>query len=187
MISKHEREPGCRPVKKSTVIRKKAARPTKPVGRNPVIAGRVPEPLYEKIKAAAAASGRSMSEELAWRVEQAFNTDEVLGGPEMRNIAALMIGAFNAAGAAADSADGYVSAEGEYNWRRDQFCYLHAAMAVVEALLVATPKGPLTPDQISLEVDVLTKRLKERLTNQWESFAAARKAAGRVDEGGGGE
>lgn len=148
---------------------------------------RMREPLRAKLESAAAKKGTSINSEVVDRLESSFRVDDQLGGPEMRDIAALMIGAFNAAGAAADSADGYVSAEGEYNWRRDQFCYLHAAMAVVEALLVATPKGPLTPDQISLEVDVLTKRLKERLTNQWESFAAARKAAGRVDEGGGGE
>lgn len=138
--------------------------------------------IRSKLESAAAASGRSLTQEAEYRIDESFRTDEIIGGKEMRDIASLMIGAFNAAGAAADSADGYVSGEGEYNWRRDQFCYLHAAMAVIEALLVATPRGPLDPDQISLEIDVLTKRLKERLTTQWESFAT-RKAAGREEDG----
>jgi hypothetical protein len=40
-----------------------------------VIAGRVPASLHQKIKQAAKVSGRSMSEELAWRAEQSFQSD----------------------------------------------------------------------------------------------------------------
>jgi Arc-like DNA binding domain len=50
-------------------VAKRAARPR---GRSPVIAGRVPSSLHRKIKQAAKASGRSMSEELAFRAEQSF-------------------------------------------------------------------------------------------------------------------
>lgn len=42
-------------------------------GENPVIAGRVSPDLHKRIKDSAKASGRSMSEELAFRAEQAFN------------------------------------------------------------------------------------------------------------------
>ena len=54
-------------------------RPSKPKGRNPVIAGRVPEPLHQQIKQAARASGRSMSEEMAWRVERSFEWEKQFG------------------------------------------------------------------------------------------------------------
>jgi Arc-like DNA binding domain len=50
-------------------------RPTKPMGRSPVIAGRVPESLHQQIKEAAKQSGRSMSEELAWRAASTFAED----------------------------------------------------------------------------------------------------------------
>lgn len=53
-------------------VAKRAARPR---GRSPVIAGRVPSSLHRKIKQAAKASGRSMSEELAFRAEQSFQVE----------------------------------------------------------------------------------------------------------------
>lgn len=49
-----------------------APRYVKQSGRKPVIAGRVPAPLYARIEAAARLSGRTLSEELAWRVERSF-------------------------------------------------------------------------------------------------------------------
>lgn len=48
-------------------------------GPRPVIAGRVPQKTYNRIKAAASASGRSMSEELAWQAEQAIAWEEAHG------------------------------------------------------------------------------------------------------------
>lgn|SRR5262249_13713643 len=47
-----------------------AAEPKAP--HRPVIACRAPVDVYEKIAAAARISGRTMSEEMAWRVLQAF-------------------------------------------------------------------------------------------------------------------
>jgi hypothetical protein len=47
--------------------------------QRPVIAGRVPQELYDRIKTLAAASGRSMSEELAWRAVQSFAWEEAHG------------------------------------------------------------------------------------------------------------
>jgi Arc-like DNA binding domain len=57
--------------------KRKAGRPRKPEGRSPVIAGRVPESLHQKIKDASEASGRSMSEEIAWRVEMSFEWERL--------------------------------------------------------------------------------------------------------------
>jgi len=45
--------------------------------RSPVIAGRVPKSLHQKIKAAAKKSGRTMSDELAYRAEMSFGWEKV--------------------------------------------------------------------------------------------------------------
>jgi hypothetical protein len=58
-------------MKKST--KKKAGQPT------PVIAVRVSELLHLRIRAAAAQSGRSMSEEMAWLLENGFQWQQALG------------------------------------------------------------------------------------------------------------
>jgi hypothetical protein len=44
-----------------------------------VIAGRVPESLHQQIKQAAKQSGRSMSDELAWRVGISFEREKTFG------------------------------------------------------------------------------------------------------------
>lgn len=59
-------------MKKST---EKMRRRTKSTGQSPVIAARVSEPLHRQIKEAAKKSGRSMSEELAWRIAMSFAQD----------------------------------------------------------------------------------------------------------------
>ena len=56
-------------VKKST---KKTRRVTPAKSRTPVIAGRVPASLHAQLKQAAAESGRSLSDELAWRAGLSF-------------------------------------------------------------------------------------------------------------------
>jgi hypothetical protein len=50
--------------------------PVKIEGKTTVISGRVPEVLRRQLKAAAKKSGRSMSEELAWRAAMSFVRDE---------------------------------------------------------------------------------------------------------------
>jgi hypothetical protein len=54
------------------IVGKKTRRPTKPRGLKPVIAVRVPESIHKRIHAAAKTSGRSMSEEMAWRLARTF-------------------------------------------------------------------------------------------------------------------
>jgi hypothetical protein len=58
---------------------KATQRPPKPRGLSPVIAGRVPTSLHRQIKEAAKKSGRSMSEEMAWRVAVSFEWEKVFG------------------------------------------------------------------------------------------------------------
>jgi hypothetical protein len=47
--------------------------------KNPVIAGRVSESLLRKVRAAAKKSGRSLSEELAFRADQSFAWEKAAG------------------------------------------------------------------------------------------------------------
>jgi hypothetical protein len=51
--------------------------PTKSL--TPVIAGRVPESIHRQIKEAAKRSGRSMSDELAWRAGVSFEWEKSFG------------------------------------------------------------------------------------------------------------
>jgi hypothetical protein len=61
-------------MKKSTA---KARRQKKP--QSPVIAGRVSEAQYQRIKEATKQSGRSMSEELAWRFDHSLAMEKAHG------------------------------------------------------------------------------------------------------------
>src|SRR6476646_3429356 len=58
---------------------KGAARRIGRVGRNPVIAVRVPAPLHHRITESAKTSGRSMSEEMAWLLARSFEWQEAFG------------------------------------------------------------------------------------------------------------
>jgi hypothetical protein len=57
---------------------KKATRSIKPIGRNPVIAVRVPAPLHERIVKSANDNDRSMSEEMAALIQRGFDWDLAL-------------------------------------------------------------------------------------------------------------
>jgi hypothetical protein len=58
---------------------KKTKRRTPTKFHTPVIAGRVPESLHQQIKQAAKKSGRTMSDELAWRAGRSFEWERVFG------------------------------------------------------------------------------------------------------------
>lgn len=56
---------------KSSTKRKRGGRPRAPQ-RRPVLAARVPEDFYERIRLSAVLNGRNASEEMLWRVQQSF-------------------------------------------------------------------------------------------------------------------
>jgi hypothetical protein len=58
---------------------KKATRVIGRIGRNPVIAVRVPPPLHHRITESAKASGRSMSEEMAALLTRGFEWQDAFG------------------------------------------------------------------------------------------------------------
>jgi hypothetical protein len=57
----------------------KTARPIGRIGRNPVIAVRVPPPLHHRITESAKTSGRSMSEEMSFLLARAFEWQQAFG------------------------------------------------------------------------------------------------------------
>jgi hypothetical protein len=60
-------------------MKKRVGRPPgRKAPRRPVISARVPLPYYELIKQAAQFSGRTISEEVAWRTMQSFERDKTL-------------------------------------------------------------------------------------------------------------
>lgn len=138
---------------------------------------RLREALRAQIERAARQRGVSMNAEIVSRLEDSFRVDDLIGGPEMRDTARLMIASFNALGGAYDDFVGL-------DWRRDRACYLNAVLTVAENLMVAAPGGPPAPGEADTTIDMLTERLKSRLKSHWETYAASRKAAGQKEEGG---
>lgn len=60
--------------------KKRVGRPRGRVApHRPVVGARVPQALYDEIKAAAAAAGRTMGEELVWRAEKAGEWSKAFG------------------------------------------------------------------------------------------------------------
>jgi hypothetical protein len=70
---------------------KRKLKPIRPRPTNPVIAGRVPSSLHKKIKRAAKISGRTMSEELAYRVALTFE-GEVKGKSDPMMLQRILAG-----------------------------------------------------------------------------------------------
>ena len=132
---------------------KKAARSIKPVGRNPVIAVRVPEPLHERIKTAADVGGQSMSETMATLIQNGLDWKEAFGDrvsmlrqarEDVRRIATADLKARLLAEGWAIVHDGKTGA---------------ALFAPPEAGVARS--GFLAVDEINAELDVIEDRIRE--------------------------
>jgi hypothetical protein len=68
---------------KKSVKRPVGRPPGRKAPRRPVLSARVPEDVYEQVKASAQAAGRTMSEEIIWRARQTYavNTINILSVP----------------------------------------------------------------------------------------------------------
>jgi hypothetical protein len=120
--------------------KKRRGRPTKaPEGNVRVMLGlRVTADIKRRLDGAAAASGRSQSQEAELRIERSFEGEDAftraLGGPELRAHAIGMIAAFAAGGQAA------APKRSPAAWLRDQESYRGAFLRVIDALLAGMPK-----------------------------------------------
>ncbi|MCK1517282.1 Arc family DNA-binding protein [Bradyrhizobium sp. 190] len=104
-------------------------------------------------------SGRSVSEEIEYRLERSFSEEGAFGGGPVKHMAIKMAVAFGNGGRAAACANGHpgwTAAE----WILDSSCYRTATFAVIESLLKVFPGANLTEilqvaDSIPLMVEAL--------------------------------
>ncbi|NNH32272.1 Arc family DNA-binding protein [Rhizobium sp. SEMIA 4085] len=142
-------------------------KPTEAVKRHPLNV-RTTKEMRERIEAAAAASGRSMVQEVEFRLERSFDLEKVIedamGGPQMRQKVTLMIAAFGHNGGMMAHALGHPEWTAT-EWMREPQCYRAAVFGVFEALLVAQPKAGWEKDEVYLAIESLKGRVASHLAN----------------------
>lgn len=152
-------------------------RPTKaPKGDERVSLGlRVTADIKRKLDTAAVKNDRSQSQEAEFRLEQSFNEEDAVGGPDLAVFARLMSAAFLRGGqrGARAMSRRWTPAQ----WVNDPFCYAAAASAVVDALNTAQPLV-----YQSAHPDELARDLHKGLHDFFARAAASGKA---VKKGGG--
>jgi hypothetical protein len=121
---------------------------------------RLREPLRAKLERAARDHGVSMNAEIVGRLERSFARDEEFGGLQGRERAHMALSAFNTAGAQWARDRGVSDA-----WENDPECYLTAALAAAETLMISAPEGLDLPT-LSLHVGSLKSRLMTRIINR---------------------
>jgi hypothetical protein len=108
-----------------------------------VIAGRVHKSLHRQIRQAAKASGRTMSDEMAFRLGQSFAEERVLGGEAGRRLLYLIASAFVFAGERYHYAQQLKAPPGGSvnvsDWINDPQTYAAAMMGAVEAMMAGQP------------------------------------------------
>jgi hypothetical protein len=106
-------------------------RTTKPTGggkRYPLNM-RTTRETRERLEAAAAANGRSLAQEVEFRIDRSFAEEAGFGGPEMRRQAFLMAASFA------------VATQGR-DWSSDPVAYAEGVAAVLDSLIRGMPAGP---------------------------------------------
>jgi hypothetical protein len=136
--------------KKAEVARK--GRPPRRVGeqlrKNRTF--RIRGPLDAFLANAAERSGRSVSEEIEYRLEKTFTEETAYGGVAMQDIAIRMAVAFSTAGEATAASSGHPSWTAA-EWILDTACYRAATFAVIARLLKSYPGADL--DELLLVAD----------------------------------
>jgi hypothetical protein len=107
-----------------------ATRSIRPLGRTPVISGRVHETLHRKIQEAAKASGRTMSEELAALAGEALDYRDKYGSAESRRAIEWLTMSFVMAGERAAQEKNL----NKGRWIEDDYC---RQVAVIQLCAVA--------------------------------------------------
>lgn len=85
-------------------------------------------------------NGRSLSQEAEIRLEQSFKEEDAFGGPQLREIAHQMAGAFARGGRAGARARGHPKWP-PATWMQDPYCFKVAMKEVGWALAMAHPKS----------------------------------------------
>jgi hypothetical protein len=118
---------------------------------------RTRDDLRGQLEKASAATGRSISEEVEYRLNRSFTYDDAFGSQEMRHIAVLMAASFLSAG-------NLSSSKPIAEWIKDPDVFRRAMFGTVYALLGAIPN--VTDEDIALEIDALKSRLLTNIANR---------------------
>jgi hypothetical protein len=119
---------------------------------------RTRDQLRAQLERMATASGRSISEEIEYRLTLSFSHDDAFGEPAMRRIAILMAVAFHSAGNL--SSGGKPVAE----WINDPEVFRRATFGTIYALFSAIPN--VTDEDIAIEIEGLKGRLLTHIANR---------------------
>jgi hypothetical protein len=119
---------------------------------------RTRDQLRDQLERTAAAAGRSISEEIEYRLTLSFSHDDAFGGPAMRRIAMMMALTFRSAGDLSSS--GKPVAE----WINDPDVFCRAMFGTIYALFRAIPN--VTDEDIALEIEGLKGRLLTDIANR---------------------
>lgn len=122
---------------------------------------RTTEATRDKLAMAAEHSGRSLAQEVEYRLEWSFNAakhfEDALGGPDVRNKIMLMASAFKHHGTTTAHSLGHPEWTPS-EWVNDPQCYRAALGGVIEALLKASPDGAWDEEKIFVEFEYIKRK-----------------------------
>jgi hypothetical protein len=119
---------------------------------------RTRDQLRDQLEKTAAAAGRSISEEIEYRLTLSFSHDDAFGDPAMRRTAILMATAFHSAGNLSSS--GKPVAE----WINNPDVFRRAMFGTIKALFGAIPN--VTDEDIAMEIEGLKGWLLTDIANR---------------------
>jgi hypothetical protein len=119
---------------------------------------RVTPDLKGRIERAAAKSGRSLSQEMEFRIERSLSLDAAFGSGEMHDMALKMATAFAVAG------DSRAVEKGIGSWLDDADCYRSAMFSVFNALIRGAPQGD--EEQTARAIEALKSSLLTKIAQQ---------------------
>ena len=119
---------------------------------------RVTPELKGRIERAAQKSGRSLSQEMEFRIERSLSLDAAFGSGEMHDMALKMATAFAIAG------ESRAVEKGISHWLDDVDCYRSAMFSVFNTLIRCAPNGD--EEAIARAIEALKSSLLTRLAQQ---------------------
>ncbi|WP_441255742.1 hypothetical protein [Tardiphaga sp. 285_C5_N1_2] len=126
---------------------------------------RVRDQLDGQLQAAAAASGRSVSEEIEFRLTRSFQEESEFGGMDIRRLGTLLTSSFWFAGERAASANGHADWTPK-DWMGDQDCYRTALLKVTMTLIEGMPDQ--SPNEKALVIEALKGQIATGLVRSGE-------------------
>lgn len=139
----------------------------RPEGRKPLLNLRIEQDLLDKLKDAAAAhpGGRTVAEETVSRLRRSFREDQVIGGPEVADLAHTMTALFAFCAKRAAVAAGHPDWSAK-QWLADQVCYQAGTEEVCRTLIMGMPRP--SAENVAETLDCLRRQLAIALSHKGE-------------------